>query len=122
MSVPVWLGVGLAGALGALARFHVAARVTARRATDFPLGTFLVNISGAFVLGLLTGLAVTTDTLAIAGTGFLGGYTTFSTWMVESQRLGEDGEWLFVWVYLFGSLAAGVPSAALGWLLGAALG
>jgi CrcB protein len=121
MSLLVWTGLGLAGALGSLSRFYVGTAVTEYRASDFPYGTFVVNVSGAFVLGLLTGLAPGMNALAIAGTGFLGGYTTFSTWMVETERLGEDGEWLFVSLYLFGSMAAGLASGIVGWLLGGAL-
>jgi fluoride exporter len=120
--VLVWLGVGLLGAAGALARFGVGATVTARRPGDFPLGTFVVNLSGGLVLGLLTGLSVGGDALLLLGTGFLGGYTTFSTWMVEAQRLGEDGEWWLLWLYLLGSMVAGAVATGAGWLLGGAIG
>ena len=118
----VWLGVAGAGALGALSRFGVGAAVGARRPSDFPLGTFAVNLSGGFVLGLLTGLSLTGDGLLVLGTGFLGGYTTFSTWMVEAQRLGENGEWWLLWLYLFGSMLAGLVATGAGWLAGGALG
>ena len=80
------------GAVGAYARFAVGTWVMARRPGAFPAGTFAVNLTGAFALGLLTGLAVTGDALLVLGTGLLGAYTTFSTWMVEAQRLGEDGD------------------------------
>lgn len=120
--VLVWLGLAVLGALGTLERFQVANAVTARRPSDFPFGTFVVNLTGGFTLGLLTGLSVTGDALLVLGTGFLGGYTTFSTWMVETQRLGENGEWSFLWFYLFGSMLAGLAATGLGWLLGAALG
>jgi fluoride exporter len=118
----VWLGVGALGALGALSRFRVGNVVTARRPSDFPLGTFVVNLTGGFVLGVLTGLSVSGDALLLLGTGFLGGYTTFSTWMFEAQRLGENGEWRFLWLYLFGSMLAGLAATGLGWLVGGALG
>jgi fluoride exporter len=118
----VWLGVAAFGALGALQRFQVGNAVTARRPSDFPLGTLFVNLTGGFALGLLTGLSVTGDTLLVLGTGFLGGYTTFSTWMVEAQRLGENGEWWFLWLYLFGSMLAGLITAGLGWIIGGAIG
>ena len=120
--VLVWLGVAGFGALGALGRFRVGNAVTERRPSDFPLGTFVVNLTGGFVLGLLTGLSVAGDALLVLGTGFLGGYTTFSTWMVEAQRLGETGEWWFLWLYLFGSMLAGLAATGLGWLAGGALG
>jgi CrcB protein len=117
----VWAGVAVLGALGALGRFNVGNVVTARLPSDFPFGTFVVNLSGGFALGLLTGLSVTGDALVLVGTGLLGGYTTFSTWMVEAQRLGENGEWSLLWLYLFGSMLAGVAATGAGWLLGGAI-
>ncbi len=120
--VLVWIGVAALGALGALMRFRVANAVTARRPSDFPYGTFAVNLSGGFVLGVLTGLSLTGDTLLLLGTGFLGAYTTFSTWMVEAQRLGENGDWAFMWLYLFGSMLAGLAATGSGWLLASTVG
>jgi fluoride exporter len=122
MSSPLaWAGVGVFGAVGSLARFRVGALVAARRPSAFPLGTFVVNLTGGFALGLLTGLDVTGDALLVLGTGLLGGYTTFSTWMVETQRLGEDGEWKVACAYLLGSMLAGLAATGLGWLIGGAL-
>jgi CrcB protein len=87
-----WIGVAVLGAAGAYARFAVAGWVTALRGGgDFPIGTLVVNLTGAFALGLLTGLSAGADAALVLGTGLLGAYTTFSTWMVEAQRLGEDG-------------------------------
>lgn len=116
-----WVGCGVFGALGALARFHVGSAVMARWPGAFPLGTFVVNLSGGCALGVLTGLGLSSRPMLVLGTGFMGGYTTFSTWMVEDQRLGEDGEWTLVWLYLFGSMAAGLVVTGLGWLIGSAL-
>jgi CrcB protein len=116
-----WIGLGALGAAGAYTRFRVAARVTARRPSSFPFGTFSVNLSGGFALGLLTGLGVDGDALFLLGTGFLGAYTTFSTWMVEAQRLGEDADWVRMWLYLPGSMLAGLVTTGLGWLAGGAL-
>lgn len=121
ITVLAWVGVGVFGGLGAYARFYVGGAVTSRRPSDFPFGTFVVNLTGAFVLGLLTGLAVPADVLLVFGTGLLGGYTTFSTWMVETQRLGEDGDWARMWLYLLGSMLAGVATTGLGWLIGDAI-
>jgi CrcB protein len=115
--VLVWVGIGVMGAAGAYARFSATAMITRRRATAFPWGTFSVNLSGGFALGFLTGLGVGGDALLILGTGFLGGYTTFSTWMVESQRLGEDGDSSNLVLYLAGSMLAGVVMTAAGWVL-----
>lgn len=120
IGVLAWAGVGVFGALGALARFRSGKAVAARLATDFPAGTFVVNMTGGFALGLLTGLSLNSNVMLVLGTGFLGGYTTFSTWMVEAQRLAEDGEQLLVYLYLFGSMLAGLGATGAGWLLGAA--
>lgn len=116
-----WIGVAVFGALGAWARFRVGAIVAARRVSPFPYGTFVVNLSGGFALGLLTGLSVTGTTLLVLGTGLLGGYTTFSTWMVEAQRLGEDADWTRMGLYYLGSMLAGLATTGLGWVLGAEL-
>jgi fluoride exporter len=116
-----WAGVAVFGALGAATRFRVDAAVSARVPTDFPIGTFLVNLSGAVSLGLLVGAAVPHRTLLVLGTGFLGGYTTFSTWMVESERLGEVGDVVLLLANLFLSLLLGFGLAALAWHLGNAM-
>lgn len=116
-----WLGVGALGALGALGRSTVDGAVSARWPSDFPFGTLAVNLSGGLALGVLVGLGVAGDAMLIFGAGLLGGYTTFSTWMVEAQRLGEDGEWrLMVW-NLVGPMLAGLATTGLGWLVGAAV-
>lgn len=116
-----WLGVGALGAVGAYARFSVGAAVSRRHATDFPWGTFVVNLTGGFALGVLVGLSAGDAVLLLLGTGLLGGYTTFSTWMVEAQRLAEDAAWTPMWLYLVGSMLAGLATTGLGWLLAEAL-
>lgn len=121
ITVLAWIGVGAFGAFGALARFRVAGGVTAWRPSVFPCGTFVVNISGGFTFGLLTGLGVSGDTMLVFGTGLLGSYTTFSTWMVEAQRLGEDASWVAMSSYLLGSMLAGLVAGGAGWLLGGEL-
>ena len=117
-----WTGVALLGAAGAWARFYVGGVVAARWPIVFPFGTLVVNLTGGLALGVLTGLSLAGDALLVLGTGMLGSYTTFSTWMVEAQRLGEDGAWGAMWLYLLGSMVAGLAATGLGWLLGGALG
>jgi CrcB protein len=80
-----------------------------------------VNTSGSLLLGLLTGLALSGDALLIAGTATLGSYTTFSTWMFETQRLGEDGELRGATLNAGLSIVVGVAAAALGRTIGAQL-
>lgn len=89
------LALGLAGAAGAPARYLVDGLVQERTSGAFPLGTFLINVTGAFLLGLLTGLALyhafPSTPKTVLGSGFLGAYTTFSTFTYETVRLAEDG-------------------------------
>lgn len=121
MTVPVWIGVGLLGGVGALLRFVVDGVIADRVGRDFPLGTFVVNMSGSVVLGLLVGLGLSGDGLLLAGTATIGSYTTFSTWMLESQRLVEDGEFVLAGANVLFSLAVGLGAVALGRFIGAHL-
>ena len=121
MRVLVWSGVAALGGVGALARFALDAAVSERAGSGLPLGTMAVNLTGAFVLGLLRGAGVGGDGLLLVGTATLGSYTTFSTWMLESERLGEDGQGRRLAVNLGLSLVAGLGAAALGHVLGRAL-
>jgi CrcB protein len=116
-----WLAAAGCGALGALARFRVDGAVSARVGRDFPFGTLVVNLSGAFALGVLAGAAVSTRVAFVIGTGFMGGYTTFSTWMVETERLGEAGELASAFLNLGVSMLAGFGFVAAGFYLGQAL-
>lgn len=86
----VWVGVVLIGGVGSVLRFVVDRTVARRLSRPFPFGTLAVNISGATLLGFLGGLALNKDVALLAGTAFVGAYTTFSTWMLETQRLGEE--------------------------------
>jgi CrcB protein len=82
------------------------------------LGTFVVNMSGAAILGLLVGLGLSGDGLLLAGTATVGSYTTFSTWMLESQRLVEDGELAIAAGNVVLSLVVGLGAVALGRFIG----
>lgn len=117
----VALGVFLFGGLGSAARFAVHRGVVRADPRDFPLGTFIVNICGAFLLGLLHGAAVAGGAVEIAGIGFLGGFTTFSTWMYESERLAVDGYASAAARNIAISSAAGLVAVALGVAVGGVL-
>jgi CrcB protein len=114
-------GIAVIGGFGALARLLLDGSVSARVGRGFPWGTLVVNLSGAFALGVLAGAAVSGDALRLAGTGFLGAYTTFSTWMLETHRLAEDGRGRPALLNVGVSLAAGLLCAWLGRELGMAL-
>jgi CrcB protein len=118
VSALVWVGVACLGAVGALLRFFVDSVVSARVGRDLPVGTLVVNVSGALVLGLLVGLGFTGNRFLLVGSATLGSYTTFSTWMFETQRLAEEGEFAGAAGNVAISLAVGVGAAAVGRLLG----
>ncbi len=123
MSPWAWGGVALLGGGGALARFMLDGAIGSHmvRTGGFPLGTFAVNLSGALLLGLLNGAALTGVALTLAGAATLGSYTTFSTWMLESQRLAEDADGAGALLNILLSLAAGIAAAAVGHAIGAHL-
>lgn len=121
MSALLWVGVALLGGAGACARFLLDGAVSARASRSFPFGTLAVNLSGAVALGFLVGASLDSDVYLLAGTATVGSYTTFSTWMLETQRLGEDGQRAAMAANVLLSLAAGVAAAALGRAIGGAL-
>ena len=120
MSILLWPAVVLIGGAGSVLRFLADGAVQDGR--DYPLGTLAVNVSGAVILGLLTGLALGHDEALLAGTAAVGSYTTFSTWMLETQRLTEERQRGKAALNVAASLAAGVAAAALGQLLGRLIG
>lgn len=121
MSAAAWVAVAAIGGAASLARFLLDASVSERVAGDFPAGTLAVNLSGSVVLGVLAGAALHGAALTIAAGGGLGSYTTFSTWMLESHRLGEIGDARHLWLNLVASLLAGLAAVALGHSLGVLL-
>jgi fluoride exporter len=115
VTVWVWFAVGGFGAVGAMVRFG-AERVSGPGRAH--LGTLAVNLTGAFALGVIVGAGSSHRVLLIVGGGLLGATTTFSTWMLESHRLGRDGRTAHAVANLAGSLVAGFAMAVLGWWLG----
>lgn len=121
MTLAVWVGVAVLGGFGSIARFLLDGAVTARAGGGFPYGTFAVNASGAFLLGLVAGAALSRDAHLLAGTATIGAFTTFSTWVFETHRLGEEGNGGRAAANVLVSLAVGIGGAALGHLLGGRL-
>jgi CrcB protein len=120
------VAIGVAGALGALARYGLDGLVSRRATGAFPWGTFVVNVTGAFALGLVFTLAIERWSIAPwlrsgLTIGFLGAYTTFSTLTFESYRLAEDRALGLAAANLLGSCAAGLAAVYLGIVLGRAL-
>jgi fluoride exporter len=113
------LAVSLGGILGANARYLVTLYVTERLGTAFPYGTLIINVTGSLVIGFFLTLA--TERLSLDplwrlffATGFLGAYTTFSSYTFEAAQLIRDGSYGLALVYLFGSVLAGMVGVFLG--------
>jgi CrcB protein len=108
----VVVGIAVLGGLGAIARFLLDGAVSERAGSAFPWGTLAVNATGAFVLGLAASLQG--DARRLVATGLIGAYTTFSTWMLETQRLGEEGRLRLGAVNIVLSLAVGMLAVWIG--------
>ncbi|TDK97108.1 fluoride efflux transporter CrcB [Mycobacterium paragordonae] len=113
-TVLVWLGVMLIGGIGSVTRFLVDRTVARRVGRPFPYGTLTVNITGAALLGFLTSLALPKDVSLLIGTAFVGAYTTFSTWMLETQRLSEERQMLAAFANIAASVLLGLGAVLLG--------
>jgi CrcB protein len=117
--------VALGGAMGAVTRLLVGIAITARAGDAVPWGTFVINVSGCFVLGVVLGglQAGTFHLLArpLVATGFLGAYTTFSTFGAETILLLEEGSVLRATAYVVASVALGLVAAVFGLALGRSL-
>ena len=107
-----YLVIGAGGFAGAIARYAVAVWIGQRWGRGFPLGTFAINVSGSFLIGLL--MYLMTEKLLVNPqwrlfliVGFLGAYTTFSTFEYETGELIKDGEWMFAMLNVAGSVIAG---------------
>jgi CrcB protein len=109
-----WVGAATVGGIGAVLRFLVDRAVARRAAVLFPLGTLAVNVSGTALLGLVAGLALSPAVAMLAGTALIGSYTTFSTWMLETQRLGEERQLGLAAANIVVSVVLGLAAAVLG--------
>ena len=116
-----WTGVGALSAIGALARFVIGDDVQRRLRRTFPIGILVVNTSGSFALGVLAGAGESGWSLRLAGAALLGSYTTFSTWMFDSQQLVARRDLRGALLNIAGSLLLGLAAVALGWLVGRTL-
>ena|SRR5687768_8180977 len=112
----VYLAIG--GVAGTLARHGVATWAQPWVGATFPWATFLVNLSGSFLLGLIVTMAdltqLSTETRTMLTVGFCGAFTTFSTFTYETVVLVQQGQWLRAILYAVGSLALGIAALALG--------
>jgi fluoride exporter len=126
VSMRAIIGVALAGALGALTRYGLEGLISGRFSGSFPLGTLVINVSGSFALGLL--FVVLTERTAVDPAlrtaltiGFLGAYTTFSTFSFETVRLLEDGAYGMAALNVAASIGLGLIAVWAGMSLGRAI-
>ncbi|XVQ15477.1 fluoride efflux transporter CrcB [Spirillospora sp. CA-255316] len=117
MSVPTVLLVALGAAVGAPLRYLADRMVQARHDGLFPWGTFTVNVCGSALLGLLSALPARHGTMALAGTGFCGALTTYSTFGFETVRLAQDGARTHAVLNAAASIGAGLGAAYCGMAL-----
>jgi fluoride exporter len=112
----------IGGAVGAVLRYLVTMWFQAGDVNRLPWGTFVVNVSGSFVLGLLSGFAAGAGALpewirVLAGTGFCGALTTYSAFGLETVRLAESGAWRHASIIVGATVVTGLSACWLGWLL-----
>ena len=126
MTPLLFLAIAAAGGVGAVCRFVLDGLLTSLSEADFPGPTVLINITGSLLLGLVTGFAVSgllpEAWRLVLGTGFLGGYTTFSTASVDTVRLLQQQRWAAGMVHGLGTLVIAVGAAGFGLGLGLWLG
>lgn len=121
-----YLLVGLGGFCGANARYWMANWAAQRFGTLFPYGTLIINVSGSFLIGLVLAYLSDRSNLSpnyriLLATGFIGAYTTFSTFTFESLTLLQQGDYLLGVTNLLGSLALGLLAVFAGYRLGHAI-
>jgi CrcB protein len=121
-----YLFIGIGGFSGAIVRYAVGLWIGQRWGRSFPLGTFIINVSGSFLIGFLMPLLteriiVNTHWRLLLMVGFLGAYTTFSTFEYETGGLFRDGEWMYAGLNVIGSVVAGFVALKLGEMLARAV-
>lgn len=110
--------VGIGGVLGSLTRFQLGKIITEKSKTTFPIGTLIINITGAILLGFVSSLNTSRSMYLLLGDGFLGAYTTFSTFMYEGFNLFRENKKLNAFAYISGSLFLGVIGYITGLFVG----
>lgn len=109
-----YLLMGTGGVLGSIARYSIGKFISRHVKDRFPIGTFIINITGAIMLGILTSSQSSTTMYSFLGDGFLGAYTTFSTFMYEGFNLFKDNEKLNAFIYILSSLIIGLIGFSIG--------
>lgn len=110
--------IAVGGAAGSLVRYSLGKFISVRSSSDFPIGTFIINITGAILLGFISTIGVSGNMMLLVGDGFLGAYTTFSTFMFEGFNLFEEKQKLNALIYILCTLILGIVGYALGAQIG----
>ncbi len=110
--------VGIGGIFGSLSRFSLGKFISKYSKSSFPIGTFIINITGAILLGIVSSISVNKNLYLLIGDGFLGAYTTFSTFMYEGFNLFGENKKLNALVYILMSVVLGIAGYGLGTKLG----
>ncbi|HEY2836208.1 MAG TPA: fluoride efflux transporter CrcB [Rhizomicrobium sp.] len=128
MPLQMYLAVAAGGALGTIARYFVSGIVANAFGQTFPWGTLIINVTGSFVIGFFGGLTGPDGRLLVGGTtrqfvmtGICGGYTTFSSFSLQTLNLMNDGEWAYAGGNVLGSVALCLVFVWLGSMTAAAL-
>lgn len=119
MNTCIFIAAG--GFLGAISRYYLSGYLQTKHTLPLPLGTLVINLLGSFLLGLLLGLSINSPTYSFLATGFLGAFTTFSTFELEAVELFRKGLVKLALFYLAASVLLGLALAALGYWLGKTL-
>ena len=110
--------VAVGGAAGSLVRYSLGKFISEKSKHSFPIGTFIINIIGALLLGIVSTIGVSNNVTLLLGDGFLGAYTTFSTFMYEGFNLFKEKEKLNAFIYILCTLILGTVGYAIGSKIG----
>lgn len=109
-----YIFVGIGGAFGSIVRYKLGKAISEKAKSSFPWGTFIINITGALLLGIVSSCGVNTGLYHLLADGFLGAYTTFSTFMYEGFNLFKENKKLNALIYILSSLIIGLAGYAVG--------
>jgi CrcB protein len=109
--------VAAGGYAGAVTRYHWAAAVSKRFPSLLPYGTLSINALGSLLLGVLAGHGFSDSAKLLLGTGFMGAFTTFSTFKLESVKLAQQRQWAYFWLYQLLSYSLGIILAFCGFYI-----
>ncbi|SKA96797.1 CrcB protein [Caloramator quimbayensis] len=113
-----YLLLGVGGALGSITRYKLGKMIAEKHSTTYPIGTFIINITGALLLGILSSLNSNKNVYILLGDGFLGAYTTFSTFMYEGFNLFQENEKINAFIYILSTLILGIIGYTIGLKIG----